>query len=162
MIVIVPILSLTISAVLFLRYRRVQEELAHLIRRLRDTVMYRRLYPLLKRSVQQGLEEVYLCPKGICFRTMTPAPEVRWFMFAREGFDALTEDTMAVLIHALAVDAECLGHRELYVLEQGEQEIGEERYTWYAYQLLPHCKDRCFLYYRIKEQDIRRRVQNGI
>ena len=158
MIVAVPIFSLTIAAMLFIRYRRVQQEITQLIQRLRDTALYRRLYPLLMCSANHGLEEVYVFPGGICFRTITPTPRTRWFIFAQEGFDDLTADTVSILIQAMAVDVACLGQRSLYVLEQGEERTGEEKYTWYAYRLYPHCKDRCLQYYRIKEQSIRSRM----
>jgi len=158
MIVTVPIVSLAVAVMLLFRYRRGQVEMVHLIRRLRDTAMYRQLYPMLMNCAARGLEEVYVSPAGVRFRTIARSHMPQMFLFAREGFDDLTEDTMAVLVQALALDAGCLSHRDLYQLDQGEEVFGEVRFSWYAYQLHPECKDRCLSYYRIKEQHTRIRM----
>lgn len=142
---IIPVLIAAAAVLLILRriMQNRHEQEAALIERVRTTVLYRRLYPVLLKCQTRCVEQILIRREEITIRMYRPMNEVQRFNFAAQGLDAVQSDeVLAALARAMALDLPMLNDPDKFwfVRRSAPRDVGR-RDVWFEYNVQSAYRD---------------------
>lgn len=134
-------------AVLFIIVRRLkayQNQEAVLMGRMRSSVLYSRLKPMLEKCSEYCIESVLIRPEEVRIVLYRPMNRAIRFCFEEHGLDPVDQpQTLLALTQAVSLDIPALGDpAKYYFSTHTAPRDGGGVYRWYSYNVQLDHKDR--------------------
>lgn len=108
------------------------------LRRLRDSDLYARMYPTVRKLRRMDIESIRIRAEDVCITFMSqPGRGIR-FDLIRMGFRPMTQDEMTTLALMLERDIDVLADRSRYRMRRESRELMNGTRTWQYMYVVRH------------------------